>query len=538
MKYDNWIRKVGEHSERSRANAERNQEYAENQRQLDDASGIVSRLSETEIEQKTEHIQSSFDCELESIRDEQRQIEAERAELRDGITKDMDILDQTIRKLEKLQEDSKYGKQFLRTQLRCSRISMQLLRLLTELNYNESGLTNDGVAQLGRTYALVHTKVSMLCEAGMHIEAATEKENAKVLSMPLEEKRRRGENYVNKIVDIYRDNLVDQGAVAGAAMDKVMAELKLHYLAELEKELAGESSQLYSDPDYEQLMVRMDSEMHPKHPDYDHASAINSFERKKLSPDQDNVFLRGESEISQSLLNMFPARRAEMVDASYMNASPAVVRLINKCIGNLKGITRIKPMPNGEWQSCHYNPSTQTIAMDERKNRDNEYEMTQHEYADVLKHEIGHFIDHMLGSVSSKQEFWEAMRKDAQKFFESKGAGSMHVNDMLDDLFSSGAGYDRNVTDILSAVLSFNKDLHKYVMERFAKEGIAFFGHDIDEYWDRKDIYGRSLNLRGKEVFANCFAIETDGYQISMNFIEQWFPNISEQMKSIINGGN
>lgn len=531
MKYERWGEKVSRHSEWDQANVERVEEHSESQDQLDEVSQIVSQISETGIEKSIERVQAAFDDELSAIREERSQIEVARAELRAGIAEDMETLDQTVEKLQSLLALSEYGKrQFLRTQRICIKVTLQLNKLLNELSHKESSRTEGGISKLGREYSLIHAKVNMLCDAGWQVEDTIDNTDAKKRAMPMAERRRRGENYVKEIVDVYKDNLLDRGAADGEALARKVAELRAHYAAELEKDLAGLPNELYADPDYEQLMANLSSEQSRE--STDQASATNSQERMSLSPDQDNVFVRGQSAVSRSLLSMFPSSRAEMIDSSYMGASPEVVRVINKHIGALQGITEIKQFRNGEWEVCHYNPKTRTIAMDERKSGDGGYVMTQHEYSDVFKHEVGHFIDDMLGDASGKLEFLGAMREDAYQFHAPGSAGDMHLRDMLDDLFSTGACYDRNVTDILSAL--FYNDTR--VCNRFYREGVAYFQHGND-YWRATTADGRDLNKRGKEIFANCFAIETDGYRISMNFIERWFPRINEQMKRSIAGG-
>ena len=543
MKYERWGEKVSKHIEQDQANVVRIEEHSESQGQLDKVSHIVSQLRETGIEERVERVQLVFNDELSAIREERSQIEIAREALCAGITEDMETLEQTVEKLQSLMKLSEYGKQqFLRTQRICNRMYLQLNKLLIELSHRESSRTQLGLSQLGREYSLIHAKVNALCDAGWQVEETIENSGAKKLTMPMEERRRRGEKYVDEIVDIYRDNLLDRGATDGDALARKVAELRAHYSAELEKELAGLPNELYADPDCEQIMAQLSSEQNSGLTDQ--ASATNSQERMNLSPDQDNVFVRGQSAVNRSLLSMFPSRRAEMIDSSYVGASAEVVSIINKHIYELRGIRETRPLVDefgkplvdefGErkWEPCHYDPFTQTIAMDERVAEGSGYVMTQHEYSDVFKHEIGHFIDHMLGSASDKPEFTAAMHETINRYIGQGETGRMLLGDMLDDLFSTGACYDRNVTDVLSALFT-NDDR---VTTRFLNEGIAYFGH-CDKYWKATDMYGRSLNKRGKELFANCFAIETDGYRISKDFVERWFPQISEQMRRIISGG-
>ena len=155
--------------------------------------------------------------------------------------------------------------------------------------------------------------------------------------------------------------------------------------------------------------------------------------------------------------------------------------------------------------------------------------MNNAEYADVLKHEMGHFVDHMMGTPSDTAAFLQAMEKECGKYDTSTAIGNLNMEEMLDDLFNTGACFDRNVTDILSALFRN----HPIIQARFDKECVtgyvAYYMHNND-YWDACDENGQSYNKRSKEIFANLFAIVTDNYRISVNFVERWFPDINGEM--------
>lgn len=256
-----------------------------------------------------------------------------------------------------------------------------------------------------------------------------------------------------------------------------------------------------------------------------HASATNSYERSLMTEQEANVFLRMKSKLSNTLMSCLPQSRVEAVDAAYVNAPQYVTALISRFSSKLQGIHN-----SGEKGGCWYSPYERSLFMDEG--------MNHAEYTDVIKHEMGHFIDHMMGSPSGSPAFLAAMEQDRQSFDASSPGGCLRMADMLDDLFNTGACYDRNVTDILSAL--FRNDA--VVLNRFTQESItgyvAYYQHDTNTYWDKCDMNGNSLNLRGKEIFANCFAIETDGYRISRDFVERWFPNVFAQMQTQLSGGN
>lgn len=246
------------------------------------------------------------------------------------------------------------------------------------------------------------------------------------------------------------------------------------------------------------------------------ASSTNSYERHLMSDEESNVFLRVHSSLESKLLDCFPPERRAAVDAAYANAPPQIVALINRCSHLFRGIRA-----SNKCGGCWYSPQTRDISMDER--------MNQAEYVDVLTHEMGHFVDHATGGPASSSAFLAAMVQDGKMYDSSTVDGRARLGDLLDDLFNTGACYDRNVTDILSAV--FHND--PVVTDRFYRESVSYYSHD-DSYWDACDNKGNSYHTRSKEVFANWFSVETGGYRISCDFLNRWFPALSARMHSLL----
>ena len=91
------------------------------------------------------------------------------------------------------------------------------------------------------------------------VEAEAIKEHVKVLKLSPAEKRQMGERYINNILEVYRDNLLDRGIVSVAALDATISELRRHYSTELEKDILGQPNGLYSDPNYEELIERINN---------------------------------------------------------------------------------------------------------------------------------------------------------------------------------------------------------------------------------------------------------------------------------------
>ena len=241
-----------------------------------------------------------------------------------------------------------------------------------------------------------------------------------------------------------------------------------------------------------------------------------------------------ESDISDDLLEKLPKKRRTAVTTSYSKAPPYIIQVLNECLPKLNYVrdtydfikdkngnkildSRGREVPEG----CHYNEQKMCVAMSDK--------MTNDEYTDVLHHELGHFVDHAMGAVSSNLHFQKAFDKTVQQLDLSTPQGRVNLRDILDDAFSTGAAFDRNVTDIISA-LTLNDPV---VVDEFYEENVPYYKHDND-YWNATFYNGSSMRKRQKEIFANIFAIETDNYRISRNFIERWFPQLVESFASSI----
>lgn len=95
------------------------------------------------------------------------------------------------------------------------------------------------------------------------VEAEAIKEHVKVLKLSPAEKRQMGERYINNILEVYRDNLLDRGAVSISALDQTISELRKHYSAELEKDIQGQPNGLYTDPNYDELIEKINNRRPP-----------------------------------------------------------------------------------------------------------------------------------------------------------------------------------------------------------------------------------------------------------------------------------
>jgi hypothetical protein len=140
---------------------------------------------------------------------------------------------------------------------------------------------------------------------------------------------------------------------------------------------------------------------------------------------------------------------------------------------------------------------------------------TDAEFAEVFQHEFGHFVDDVLGNVSSTTEYKAAFSRDKVKFGDPLKYDI--VDKMLDEAFETGAAYDRCVCDIISA--TFRN--HPHVKESFYKRGFPYYSHD-NTYWNRN---GSDV----AEIFANIFSIESAQYTHSRDFVKKWFPCLYEE---------
>ena len=95
------------------------------------------------------------------------------------------------------------------------------------------------------------------------VEANAIQEHVKVLKLSPVEKRQMGERYINSILEVYRDNLLDRGVVSISAIDATISELRKHYSAELEKDIQGQPNGLYTDPNYDELIEKINKRRPP-----------------------------------------------------------------------------------------------------------------------------------------------------------------------------------------------------------------------------------------------------------------------------------
>ncbi|QTE70072.1 hypothetical protein JRC49_09670 [Clostridiales bacterium FE2011] len=221
------------------------------------------------------------------------------------------------------------------------------------------------------------------------------------------------------------------------------------------------------------------------------------------------------SDLCDEILHDIPQDRQNAIDMAYRNAPHEIVDALNDCASDLKPIedTGYSQDEYGRIvkDGCYYSPDDKQVRMDERLDND--------EYAEIVPHELSHFLDHERGWESRSSEFVNAIASDLNQMDRNTPEGRMRYNEMLDDAFNTGAAYDRNVSDIMNGVFKNDPEM----AERFLDEGVPRYTHQ-DEYW-------AIPNNREAETYANMGAILCSDNRISNGFLERYYPTTYNQFK-------
>ena len=229
---------------------------------------------------------------------------------------------------------------------------------------------------------------------------------------------------------------------------------------------------------------------------------------KVLKPESAYDFERYEYAGIKGAFDEVPRDRREAVYNRFENAPDEVKLIVNENskyleVGNTK-----------EHDCCHYNLKDKIIRMEKAMDND--------EYSEVFSHEYGHFIDDQKGNVSDSVGFKNAIEIDLDKYTRDEIEGSTNIKNMLDELFSSDAAFDRAVSDNLSAF--FRND--SKIVNRYRAEGIPYYQHG-DSYWSYP-------GNRSAEIYANSFSMYAQRNQASCEFMNKYFPNTWNQFKSTL----
>ena len=318
-----------------------------------------------------------------------------------------------------------------------------------------------------------------------------------------------GVRSIDETIENYRQNLRDRGVADGKEMDAFLNHERTLMREELSANIDGDLSKIYEPPDFDVAAASMPKEEAPK-------ASVDSY----YNQTHDTPIIPVTSAINREFLSLFPAEKRAAVDSIYETAPKGITDAVSNNLHKLNGVSDCKYSFNSDGinvkESCNYNYNENVIYMNE--------DMNKAEYAEVLQHETMHFLDHNRGWESGTPAFVSAIAADKAMYNLSTPEGNKRFQDMMDDSFSTGAAYDRNVSDILSGVFLNDEKMVK----RYYDEGVARYQHSND-YW----LDPRRENPVGREVYANCGAIQSAQHRISVNFIERWFPNIDTTFKNM-----
>lgn len=112
-------------------------------------------------------------------------------------------------------------------------------------------------------------QVMLMCANDLHrnivqAQADAAKTYVKVKERTPEEKRQSGEHYIDAKLELVRESLIrDYGVVSVSGLDATMSELKKYYSRELQKDILGQPNGLYDNPDYNELVERINIKRPP-----------------------------------------------------------------------------------------------------------------------------------------------------------------------------------------------------------------------------------------------------------------------------------
>lgn len=205
-------------------------------------------------------------------------------------------------------------------------------------------------------------------------------------------------------------------------------------------------------------------------------------------------------ELSDAFMEKFPQERNDAVKMAFENSPKEYMEMLEKNKDNLKICES-----RGK-EGCYYLENGVYM----RRDLDDE------EYADILRHEVSHYLDDQKGWFSENIEYINAVYDDTMALNFSEASTRERRQEMLDELFSSDVCYNRHVSDILSAVSRNNPKL----ILRYTIEGVPYYRHK-NEYFDRG-------HNRENEIYADVMACISENDAETIAFVKKYFPNIYE----------
>lgn len=252
---------------------------------------------------------------------------------------------------------------------------------------------------------------------------------------------------------------------------------------------------------------------------YNPETTQNSFEEHGLGDSNAFSTQARSSNLSDVAFSKMNPDRVRVADLAFGKAPQSIVDELNAHADHLQPTMDTGYSFNEIGQrvkdGCYYSPVDHQVRMDET--------LSDEEYGEILPHELSHFLDHERGWESRSPDFVNAVQADFSSMDKSTVEGRARMNEMLDDAFSTGAAFDRNVSDIISAVFVNDPE----IVQRFHEEGVPYYQHS-NEYW--ADPFSREA-----EIYANNGAVRCSDERISKNFLERYFSNTYNQFGNFYN---
>ena len=205
-------------------------------------------------------------------------------------------------------------------------------------------------------------------------------------------------------------------------------------------------------------------------------------------------------ELSDAFMEKFPRERNDAVKMAFEKSPKEYMEMLEKNKDNLKICES-----RGK-EGCYYLENGVYM----RRDLDDE------EYADILRHEVSHYLDDQKGWFSENTEYINTVYDDTMTLNFSEASTREHRQEMLDELFRSDVCYNRHVSDMLSAVSRNNPKL----ILRYAIEGVPYYQHK-NEYFDQG-------HNRENEIYADVMACISENDAETIAFVKKYFPNIYE----------
>lgn len=137
--------------------------------------------------------------------------------------------------------------------------SQQLAEFMILENYYKqvsNAMTNVELSAAQKLQMLTDLRNQLILMAQLrssYIESEAISQNVKVLRLTDSERKDMGTRYIERILDVYRDNMTNRGIPEGKELDEFISVLRSHYSTELDKDIAGLPNQLYEDPNYDTI---------------------------------------------------------------------------------------------------------------------------------------------------------------------------------------------------------------------------------------------------------------------------------------------